>query len=323
MKWKLIKIISLCLAVIVLLLAIWGVLIEPRLIDFREETATVPNLPKSWENKKIALIADIQIGMWFGNEDTVKEIVKRIIEIRPAAVLIAGDFVYQPTDEDKLQDIEREDVKNFKNEVNQSVDLLKPLAEAKIPTYAVLGNHDYGMSYPDSVKNEKLAQAIRQTLKSANIKVIENQAVPLELNDKNSEKNNQSEDDIANFYVVGIGSGYAQNAKPESALAEVSDNAPRVIFMHEPDTFTDFAPNTAPFAVAGHTHGGQIRIPFTKNWSWMALLSDEKIKTDGWINNYGNSGNHLYVNRGIGFSSFPVRINCRPELTVFRLQRGN
>ncbi|MDQ3636064.1 MAG: metallophosphoesterase [Acidobacteriota bacterium] len=323
MKWKLIKIISLCLAVIVMLLAIWGVLIEPRLIDFREETATVPNLPKSWENKKIALIADIQIGMWFGNEDTVKEIVKRIIEIRPAAVLIAGDFVYQPTDEDKLQDIEREDVKNFKNEVNQSVDLLKPLAEAKIPTYAVLGNHDYGMSYPDSVKNEKLAQAIRQTLKSANIKVLENQAVPLELNDKNSEKNNQSEDDIANFYVVGIGSGYAQNAKPELALAEVSDNAPRVIFMHEPDTFTDFAPNTAPFAVAGHTHGGQIRIPFTKNWSWMALLSDEKIKTDGWINNYGNSGNHLYVNRGIGFSSFPVRINCRPELTVFRLQRGN
>jgi predicted MPP superfamily phosphohydrolase len=49
-------------------------------------------------------------------------------------------------------------------------------------------------------------------------------------------------------------------------------------------------------------------------------LSSEKVKADGWIDGYGQAGNRLYVNRGIGFSSLPPRINCRPELTFFTLR---
>jgi hypothetical protein len=41
---------------------------------------------------------------------------------------------------------------------------------------------------------------------------------------------------------------------------------------------------------------------------------------DGWAPpSYGDGGNGLYVNRGIGFSALPVRINCRPELTLVTL----
>ena len=93
--------------------------------------------------------------------------------------------------------------------------------------------------------------------------------------------------------------------------------------MHEPDSFAAFPANAAPLALAGHTHGGQIRIPFTDDWSWMSLFVNEKVRADGWISDFGQAGNRLYVNRGIGFSSFPIRINCRPELTVFTLRRGN
>ncbi len=78
--------------------------------------------------------------------------------------------------------------------------------------------------------------------------------------------------------------------------------------MHEPDSFGAFPANAAPLALAGHTHGGQIRVPFTEDWSWMALATDEKVHADGWIDGFGQTGN-----RGIGFSSFPVRINCRPD----------
>ncbi len=77
----------------------------------------------------------------------------------------------------------------------------------------------------------------------------------------------------------------------------------------------------APLALAGHTHGGQLRLPFMSQWSWMALVSDEKIYADGWINGFGKSGNRLYVNRGIGFSLIPARVNCLPELTFFTLHR--
>ncbi len=313
MQWKYVKYTALGIIVILLLLLIWGVVIEPRLVDFKAETAVIPNLPTAWENKRVALIADMQIGMWLGNEGTVTKIVNRIIEEHPAAVLIAGDFVYKPTDEDETDEVEREDVKDFMSEVNKSVALIRPLVKAGIPTYAVLGNHDYGMNHPDSAKNDHLANAVRQTLAQAGVRVLENEAVPLVLSDENK----------PTLYLAGIGSLYANDAETERALSQVPENEARIIFMHNPDSFAEFPANAAPLALAGHTHGGQIRIPFTENWSWMSLVSEEKIKADGWIDNFGQTGNRLYVNRGIGFSTFPVRINCRPELTVFTLRRGN
>jgi hypothetical protein len=311
-------------AIALLLLLIWGVAIEPRLVDYNEETVVVHNLPPALENKQIALIADFQIGMWFGNEDTVKKIVNRIAERRPAAVFIAGDFVYKPTDEDEREDVEREDAVDFMKEVNESIAFVRPLTDAEIPVCAVLGNHDYGMNYPDSVKNERLAAAVREKLEAAGVIVLDNAAVRFASGSQSGEQNNPAVNgDSANLYIVGIGSHYANNDKPEAALLQVPDRAPRVIFMHNPDSFAAIPANAAPLALAGHTHGGQIRVPGLPEWSWMALMTDEKIQADGWIDGFGQPGNRLYVNRGIGFSSFPVRINCRPELTFFTLRRKN
>ncbi|HXG86327.1 MAG TPA: metallophosphoesterase [Pyrinomonadaceae bacterium] len=329
--WKYVKRIALGLAVIILLLLIWGVGIEPRLVDYKEEVAVIPNLPPAWEGKRVALIADFQVGMWLGNEDTVKKIVNRIIAERPAAVFVAGDFVYKPTDEDEPEDVELEDVRNFMPEVNEAVALLSPLVQANIPTYAVLGNHDYGMGYPDSVKNERLAIAVRQTLESSGVHIVDNAVAALSPPVENNAPNNSTANaetlnpnaEIQTLYVVGIGSSYPRNAKPEIALAQVPDGAARIIFMHEPDSFAAFPANAAPLALAGHTHGGQIRIPFTDDWSWMSLFVNEKVHADGWISDFGQAGNRLYVNRGIGFSSFPIRINCRPELTIFTLRGEN
>ncbi len=323
MRRKYLKRIAFGILGAILLLLIWGAVIEPRLVDEKAETAFVPNLPSAWENKRVALIADLQIGMWLGNEDTAKKIVNRIIAERPAAVLIAGDFVYKPTDEDEPDDVEREDALDFMSEVNEAVALVRPLVEAGIPTYAVLGNHDYGMNYPDSVKNQRLADVVTQTLEEAGIRVIKNAAVPLKLPNQNAAPDDSTTAAGTNFYLVGIGSRYAGGDKTEIALAQIPENAPRIIFMHHPDSFAAFPANAAPAAFAGHTHGGQIRVPFTDDWSWMSLFTDEKIHADGWIENFGQTGNRLYVNRGIGFSSFPVRINCRPELTFFTLRGEN
>ncbi|HXG85042.1 MAG TPA: metallophosphoesterase [Pyrinomonadaceae bacterium] len=320
MKWNTIKYAALGLTTALLLLLIWGVAVEPRLVDFKEESAVVPDLPKEWEGKRVALIADFQVGMWLGNEDTAAKIVNRIIEERPAAVLVAGDFVYKPTDEDEPGDVEREDVRNFMPEVNRATELLRPLINAGIPTFAVLGNHDYGMGYPDSVKNERLAVAVRQTLSQAGARVIDNAAASLVLPGENAAQSDSAANAGANLYIVGIGSRYAGNDKPEVALSQIPDAAPRIIFMHNPDSFAAFPANSAPLALAGHTHGGQIRIPFFPEWTWMDMFRDEKVHADGWIDDFGLTGNRLYVNRGIGFRSFPARINCRPELTVFTLR---
>lgn len=74
-------------------------------------------------------------------------------------------------------------------------------------------------------------------------------------------------------------------------------------------------------AVAGHTHGGQFRLPFSPDNSYLDLTSEEGVRVDGWIEaDTGSNENRLYVNRGVGISIVPLRVNCPPEITVFTLQ---
>lgn len=309
------------LILIILVVIVWG-LIEPYLIDNQEEIAELPRLPTAWENQKVALLTDFQIGMWLDNSNTVERVIERVVEEKPALVLIAGDFVYHPLGDESpaetREETEQEDFKEIAAEISAVLQLIQPLIDADIPTYAVLGNHDYGMQTPSATKIEWLAQEVQEKLETAGVQVLENEAVPLSLNTSNQAEDAET---AALLYIVGVGSHYAGKDKPIEALRQVPREAARLVFMHNPKSFVDFPPRSAPVALAGHTHGGQIRIPFTEHWSWMSLFEKDPVHADGWVDNYGQIGNRLYVNRGIGFSVVPLRINAKPELTWFTLKK--
>lgn len=278
------------------LLVTWG-LIEPYILDEEEETAVISNLPAAWSGKKVAQISDFQIGMWWDNVPTVAKSVNRLIEEQPAAVLISGDFIYHARP-------------NPEKEINQVVEVLRPLTEANIPTYAVLGNHDYGMTSKKVKPDFDLANQLAKALENIGIEVLDNEAVIIPL------QNQQSD-----LYIVGVDSHWAKDDDVNQALAQIPTDSPRIVLMHNPDSFEAFPANSAPFAVAGHTHGGQIRLPFLPHWSWLSFAKEDKVYADKWVEEgYGQAGNSLYVNRGIGFSDIPIRINCSPELTMFTLQ---
>jgi uncharacterized protein len=275
---------------------IWG-LIEPYILDREAQIAEIPNLPTAWEGQKIAVISDWQVGMWLDNTLTVSWAVDRIIKERPAIALILGDFIYHPGSDPS-------------QEIDKAIDLVRPLPAEGIPTYAVLGNHDYGMSSKNSSLDVAQATKLAQSLESVGVQVLQNEAVPITLpSDRDSP-----------LYLVGVGSRWANEDRPKVALAQVPEIAPRFVMMHHPESFATFPANTAPVAVAGHTHGGQIRLPFTPQWSWLTFVREDEVHADGWIAQYGQPGNHLYVNRGIGFSILPIRINCAPEITFSTLQ---
>jgi predicted MPP superfamily phosphohydrolase len=126
----------------------------------------------------------------------------------------------------------------------------------------------------------------------------------------------------ARLYLVGIGEKWARNDHPDVALAQVPVGAPRLVFMHDPDSFAHIPGGDAPIAIAAHTHGMQIGIPVLSDWWWRRVESDEGSGVEGWIRNYGQPGNRLYINRGVGFSVFPARVHAMPELTVFTLTRA-
>ena len=291
---KILKYSTLGLLGILSILVVWG-LLEPKFIDVEEETAIIPNLPPAWEGQRIGQVSDFQVGMWFDNTGTMRDSIKKLVEEKPAAVLITGDFIYHS-------------LPNASEELSKVTQAIQPLIKANIPTYAVLGNHDY--SHKPALP--ELGEQVKNTLEGIGVKVLQNQAVKIE--SPVIQQSNQP------LYLVGIGAYIAKNSDVNKALAELPNNSPRVVMMHNPASFAAFPPQTAPLAVAGHTHGGQIRLPFTPQWSYLSLIKGEEVYGDAWIKNYGEEGNNLYVNRGIGFSDVPIRINCAPEVTLFTLR---
>lgn len=289
------KYIALGLVGAIAILVTWG-LIEPYLLNIEDETATIPNLPKSWEGKRIGLVTDFQIGMWASNTNTVRRSVNQLIEAKPAAVLIAGDFIYHATP-------------NPEREIETAVSLVAPLVEAGIPTYAVLGNHDYGMKNKSASPKTKLANDLETALDSAGIVILRNEAVKIPQPDGNEP-----------LYLVGINSLWANLDNVGEALKDLPDSSPRIVMMHNPDSFKQFPANSAPLAVAGHTHGGQVRLPYSPHWSWLRFAQEGEVYADAWAEGYGEPGNQLYVNVGIGMSLLPIRLFCPPELTFFTLE---
>lgn len=302
----------LVLVLVVASLFVWG-LIEPRVIlDERRERAPIPGLPATWAGAEIAVLGDFQIGIWLANEEMARQAVARVVERRPAAVLLTGDFLYKPTDEEEegeaREEIDAEDRREIAAQIAQSVALVRPLTEAGIPTYAVLGNHDYLAETQPAFVWPEVAEKLAQALKSAGVTVLQNEAVALER-------------DGEQLYLGGIDSLYAGLARPKETLRAIPEGAPRIVLMHHPEVFAQLPANSAPLAIAGHTHGGQVRLPWLPDWSLISLMQKDDVTIDGWIRpGYGAEGNRLYVNRGIGFSLLPIRINCPPELTWFTLE---
>lgn len=275
----------------------WGTIIEPRyLLDVRTETAEIRNLPPAWEGETIVLMADLQVGMWLDNAGMVRKAVRKAIELDPAAVLIAGDFIYG----------ERP------NRIDRAVALVRPLADAGIPTYAVFGNHDYSLMYQDSELGDDAARDLAGRLEEVGIEVLENETRAM-----------ASPRGGAPLHLVGIGSEWAGYSRPRDALAQLDDDDPRVVLMHNPVGFRDLPAYAGSLTLSAHTHGGQLRVPFTRSASWLDITKEREVVADGWgEQGIGATGNRIYVNRGIGFSKLPARFRCRPELTVFRLERA-
>ena len=250
------------------------------------------------------MISDFQVGMWLDNATAIPRIVDEIMEREPKVVLILGDYIYHTTDD-------------HKSHMDTVVHYLKPLTDNGYLVYSVLGNHDYSLAKRDDPINYETAARVKSKLEEIGITVLKNESVPLTI--ENGKMKEVETSDKA-FYLAGIGSLWAKEADIEKTFHSIPEEAPRFVMTHNPETFTRFPNHAAPVAVAGHTHGGQFRMPFTPQYSYMDLLESKTVHVDGWIKAEGNTANKLYVNRGVGFSLVPMRINCAPEITVFTLQ---
>lgn len=160
---------------------------------------------------------------------------------------------------------------------------LKPL-NAPMGVYAVLGNHDWWEDH----------DTITQALESAGIIVLENKLTTLP-ND---------------LKLVGLSDVHA--GVFDSSV--IPHQGPVLCMTHTPDAFPDL-PDACFLTVAGHTHGGQIRLPFIPPF-WTP--SDYRARyAAGWIT---EGARHLFVSTGIGTSIFPLRLGVPPEISLLTLK---
>lgn len=200
---------AMALAALLVLLGIYGFLVEPRLIlDEERLEVQLPGLGEDWAGADVAVFSDLQVGMWLANDGMVNRIVDRVLDAEPAAVLIGGDFAYSSGP-------------SVSQQVSTVLELLAPLIDSGIPTYAVLGNHDYAVG---------AAAELTAALEDHGIGVLRNEwtTVP-------SPRGNAGQE----LHVVGLGPVRPERADVDQALDGLPERAPRLVLMHNPTSFPE------------------------------------------------------------------------------------
>jgi len=126
--------------------------------------------------------------------------------------------------------------------------------------------------------------------------------------------NNASAKIRDHLYLVGIDDAVTGHPDLDRALRDVPSESFRIGLFHSPEYFNEVH-TEVQLALAGHTHGGQIRLPWIGPL-WLPPGSGGFVR--GW---YRRGNSQLYVSRGIGTSVLPLRFLCRPELVIIELSK--
>jgi predicted MPP superfamily phosphohydrolase len=157
---------------------------------------------------------------------------------------------------------------------------------ARLGVWAVRGNWEHWRS----AGNEAAA------LGSVGVGLLDNQARALQ----------------PGIWLAGFDDALAGRPDPDAALHGIPDGAVVIGLFHSP-AFFDRVAGRIPLAFAGHTHGGQVRLPGLPPF-WLPRAVGRYVA--GW---FERSGSRLYVSRGIGTTILPLRFDCRPELAIVTL----
>jgi predicted MPP superfamily phosphohydrolase len=199
---------------------------------------------------------------------------------QPDLVVITGDFVIGG-------------VWNYEIEamVASLTEMLEPFAR-RFTTFAVLGNHDYLVD----------ADAVREMLVECGITELENSLFQLRRGDDQ-------------LYLAGLDDLLLGHPRIDDVLSGLPEKACAILLVHEPDR-AEHTAATGRFdlQISGHSHGGQVIVPPVGPIFLPELGSKFPLGL------YKTGGMYHYTNRGLGTTGVDMRINCRPEISLFTLQ---
>lgn len=278
-------------------------LAEPFRVGVTRYAISPPDWPRGL-SLRLAVLTDFHVcDPWFRLE-RLEGVVARTNALDADAVLLLGDFVLGQR-------------MGYVSRPIAHKDWARVLAGLKAPlgVHAVLGNHDWWEDIQVQHRRGGPVPA-RVALEGVGIPVYENDVLRLE-------KDGQP------FWLAGLGDQWAFWPKDSRAtvggvadydgvddlpgtLGKITDDAPVILMVHEPDIFPE-VPDRVALTVAGHTHGGQIRFgryaPVVPSRFGQRYLHGHIVE----------EGRHLVVSAGLGCSTLPIRFGARPEIVQIEL----
>jgi uncharacterized protein len=252
-------------------------------IELIDVIIKLPRLPDAFAGMKVVQISDFHFQA-YTEAMFLEAIVRRVNAQAPDLVLLTGDFISSKPLSQRMN-------------MRLAYHCAEILSRIECPLrFAIMGNHDALVS----------AHAVTDALTTHGIPVLVNRSVPIERQGQR-------------IWLAGVEDVLQQRPDLSAALPPGArrDGEPTILLAHEPD-FADYAMGRQiDLILSGHTHGGQILLPFLPP----LMLPDMGTKYVHGLFKLGD-GMQLYVNRGLGAVNLPFRFRCPPEITAITLQPG-
>jgi len=260
--------------------ATWWEPYHPRLVKIE---VPISNLAEAFDGFTIAQLSDFHYDPYFGARQ-IRAGVELANQLSPDLVVLTGDFVTYPLIPSAIRK------RRSAEHVEPCTELLSGI-KSRLGSYAILGNHDTGSIEP----------VVKEALQHRGIPLLKNQSVPIER-------------DGARFWLAGVDDVMDGHPDLDQALRTTDQAEPVVLLAHEPDFADEAARYKIDLQLSGHSHGGQIRVPYAVHLYLPPLARKypwglRRIKDLT-----------LYTNVGVGTIHVPVRWNSPAEVTLITLR---
>jgi uncharacterized protein len=267
-----------CLAVLgcmTLALGVQALWLEPASLRVAEERVS---LPWSAQPLRIAILTDLHVGSPFNGIDNLRRVVDLTNAAQADMICLLGDLVIQGVAGGTFVSPE---------------DIARELARltSRVGTFAVLGNHDGWLG----------RDRVRRALTANGVRVVEDTAIGVDT-------------PAGVVWVAGVSDLWTGPHDLGAALSAVTSAAePVILLTHNPDVFP-MVPGRVALTIAGHTHGGQVRLP------WIgAPIVPSRFGQRFAAGHVVEGGRHLFIATGVGTSIIPVRFRVPPAVTILQL----
>lgn len=259
-------------------LASWAFWWEPDSLVVRQTELHLAHWPSSLDGLRIVHLSDLHVGSPWIDLAKLREVVRLSNAAQPDLIVLTGDYVINGIPGGRFTPPQP---------IAQELGRLR----APLGVVAVIGNHDWWVS----------AFEIRKSFEAAGLVVLEDEARAINYHGQT-------------VWLAGFKDESMFPRDWRKALARIPAGEPVIGLVHNPDLFPKL-PSTLPLLLAGHTHGGQVRLPLLGR-----LVVPSAYGRRYAIGPVVEGDKTLFVSPGIGTSILPVRFGVPPEISVLTLR---